>query len=129
MTRPWLDSYPQNVPAEIDVDEYASVPDLLRASFARHGAAIAFSNLGARMTFAEVDALSRCFAAYLKGDLGLAKGERLRHRASWAPGMARPMYTSNPPAAPCLMLTVRVTSHPPPAATSGHEVERHCEAE
>ena len=75
--RPWLASYPREVPADIDPDQYASIADLLRASFARHGAAPAFSNFGARMSFAEVDEASRSFAAYLKSSLRLRKGDRV----------------------------------------------------
>ena len=48
-------AYPPGVPAEIDPDRYASLCDLLDASFARYAAAPAFSNLGSTLTFAEVD--------------------------------------------------------------------------
>ncbi len=44
--KPWLRAYPPGVPAEIDPDRYASLCDLLDASFARYAAAPAFSNLG-----------------------------------------------------------------------------------
>jgi long-chain acyl-CoA synthetase len=76
-TRPWLASYPRGVPPDIDPDQHASVADLLRASFSRHGSAPAFSNLGARMSFTQVDVASRSFAAYLRSALQLRPGDRV----------------------------------------------------
>jgi long-chain acyl-CoA synthetase len=75
--RPWLASYPRGIAAEIDPDRYSSIADLLRASFARHAEAPAFSNRGTTLRFADVDAASRSFAAYLTTELKLAKGERV----------------------------------------------------
>ena len=73
----WLRAYPPGVPAEIDPDRYPSLCDLLEASFARYAAAPAFSNLGTTLTFAEIDRLSRAFAAYLQTLPGVEKGERV----------------------------------------------------
>ena len=73
----WARAYPPGVPAEIDPDRYPSLCDLLDASFARYAAAPAFSNLGTKLTFAEVDRLSRAFAAYLQSLPGVEKGERV----------------------------------------------------
>jgi long-chain acyl-CoA synthetase len=75
--RPWLASYPPTVPAEIDPARYASVADLLRASFDRYGDAPAFSNLGTTMSFDAVDRESRAFASYLVNSLRLTKGDRV----------------------------------------------------
>jgi long-chain acyl-CoA synthetase len=75
--KPWLRAYPPGVPAEIDPDRYPSLCDLLEASFARYATAPAFSNLGTTLRFAEIDRLSRAFAAYLQSLPGLEKGERV----------------------------------------------------
>jgi long-chain acyl-CoA synthetase len=75
--RPWLASYPPTIPAEIDPSRYASVADLLRASFERHGDAPAFSNFGTTLSFAVVDRESRAFAGYLTQVLKLTKGDRV----------------------------------------------------
>jgi long-chain acyl-CoA synthetase len=75
--RPWLAAYPRGIPAEIDPDRYGSIADLLRASFARHRGAPAFSNHGTTLRFADVDDESRCFAAYLSIKLKLDKGDRV----------------------------------------------------
>ena len=75
--RPWLASYPEGVPAEIDVDEFPSIVAVLQTSLEKYRNRIAFSNLGKQLTYAEVDRLSRQFAAYLLGELKLKKGDRV----------------------------------------------------
>jgi long-chain acyl-CoA synthetase len=75
--RPWLKSYPKGVSAEIDVNEYASIPDVLLQACKRFADKPAFENLGKRLSYAEIDALSCQFAAYLIHDLKLKKGDRV----------------------------------------------------
>jgi long-chain acyl-CoA synthetase len=72
----WLNSYPEGVPAEIDVDEFQSVVDVFERSVERYGDKPAFSNFGVTITYRELDRHSRALAAYLQG-LGLAKGDRV----------------------------------------------------
>ena len=55
MDRTWLKAYPPGVPAEIDVREFASLRDVLRSSFERFAPLPAYSNMGATMTYAQVD--------------------------------------------------------------------------
>ena len=75
--RPWLQSYPQGVPADIDPDEYRSIAAVFAASASRYADRPAYRNFGKELTYAEVDALSAQFAAYLLGELGLKKGDRV----------------------------------------------------
>jgi long-chain acyl-CoA synthetase len=77
MQKAWLAAYPRGVPAEIDADRYASLNDLVESSFGRFGAAPAFTNLGATLTFADVEVASRAFAAYLQSLPGLTRGTRV----------------------------------------------------
>jgi long-chain acyl-CoA synthetase len=77
MQRPWLASYPANVPAEIDVDEFASINAVLDESLRRYRDRPAFSNLGRTISYADLDRLSRQFASYLLGELKLKKGDRV----------------------------------------------------
>jgi long-chain acyl-CoA synthetase len=74
--RPWLASYPAGVPADVDPSPYASLVQLMEESFRQYGERTAYSFLGKDIRYADTDALSRAFAAYLQG-LGLAKGERV----------------------------------------------------
>jgi long-chain acyl-CoA synthetase len=75
--RPWLAAYPAGVPAEIDPDHYPSLVAMLEASFERFSAQPAFTNLGTTLTFADVELLSRAFAAYLQSLRVLGAGDRV----------------------------------------------------
>jgi len=74
---PWFSSYPEGVPHEIKTDEYPSVVEMIEETCRKYADKVAYENMGAQLTFAEVDRLSRNFAAYLQKDLGLKKGERI----------------------------------------------------
>ncbi|MFK2873540.1 long-chain-fatty-acid--CoA ligase [Dyella lipolytica] len=75
--RPWLNHYPDGVPAEIDINQYASVVAVLDEGFERYRQRTAFSNFGKSLSYGEIDTLSRQFAAYLTGELKLKKGDRI----------------------------------------------------
>ena len=77
MDKIWLKNYPQGIPAEVDINEFSSLPDILAKTCARFGDLPAFSNMGATLTYAELDGATRDFAAYLQNDLQLARGERI----------------------------------------------------
>ncbi len=74
--RTWLGSYPPGVPADIDPLQYPSLVALMEESFRKYGDRVAYSFMGKDVSYAETDAQSRDFAAYLQG-LGLAKGDRV----------------------------------------------------
>jgi long-chain acyl-CoA synthetase len=73
----WLASYGERIPAEVDVDAHASVVELLEGAMRRFADKPAFRSLGATLTYAQVDRLSRDFAAYLQSTLGVRKGDRI----------------------------------------------------
>ena len=73
----WLKSYPEGIPAEADVHEYASLKDILEKSCQRFGPLPAFSNMGTTLTYAELDVKTRVFGAYLQQTIGLSKGDRV----------------------------------------------------
>ena len=75
--RPWLASYPEGIPAEIDVDEFESVPAVLQGAIDNYRDNPAFSNMGVSLTYAEVDALSIQCASWLLNDMKLKKGDRV----------------------------------------------------
>jgi long-chain acyl-CoA synthetase len=72
----WLKSYPAGVPAEIDVNQYASLREVLKESCAKFGSRPAYSCMGRTISFAELDRLSAAFGAFLQGR-GLTKGARV----------------------------------------------------
>ncbi|MDP9876759.1 long-chain acyl-CoA synthetase [Variovorax boronicumulans] len=74
--RPWLSSYPQGVPADIDASHYPSLVALMEESFTKYADRTAYSFMGKDVSYGETDKLSKAFAAYLQG-LGLVKGDRV----------------------------------------------------
>lgn len=74
--RPWLGSYPEGVPADIDESRYASLAALVDESFEKFADRPAYSFLGKDVSYAEVGLRSREFGAYLQS-LGLVKGDRV----------------------------------------------------
>ncbi|MGJ7614383.1 MULTISPECIES: long-chain-fatty-acid--CoA ligase [unclassified Variovorax] len=74
--RPWLSSYPQGVPADIDASQYPSLVALMEESFRKYADRTAYSFMGKDISYAETDRQSKSFAAYLQG-LGLGKGDRV----------------------------------------------------
>lgn len=77
MDKPWLKSYPEDVPAEIPTPDFMSVRDMLESCFKDYADRTAYSNMGTRLTFRDLDRLSAQFACYLQVELGLVKGERV----------------------------------------------------
>jgi long-chain acyl-CoA synthetase len=77
MEKIWLKEYPQGVPAEIDVNEFASLRDFLEQSFAKYRSLPAFTNMGHSISFGELDQLSRYLGAWLQKNAGLSKGDRV----------------------------------------------------
>lgn len=77
MEKPWLQSYPPGVPAEIDPERFASLREVLEESCRRFAERPAFSNMGTTLRYRDLDRLSRDFGAYLQGSLGLTKGARV----------------------------------------------------
>ena len=77
MEKVWLKNYPQGVPATIDPDKYKSLGDMFLNSVHKFRDRPAYSNLGTVLGYAEVENLSRRFAAYLSNNAGLKKGDRI----------------------------------------------------
>ena len=76
MDRIWLKSYPPHVPAEVDPTRLRSLTQLLEETCAEHGERVAFIQMGAQLTYRQLDELTRAFAAWLQQQ-GFRKGERL----------------------------------------------------
>jgi len=76
MDRIWLKSYPPHVPAEVDPTQLRSLKQLLEESCARHAERVAFVQMGAQLTYRQLDELTRAFAAWLQQQ-GFRKGDRL----------------------------------------------------
>jgi long-chain acyl-CoA synthetase len=77
MEKVWLKSYPPGVPAEIDPNVFNSLNDIFEQSFKTFASRGAFVQMGRELTFGDLDALSRDFAAWLQTEAGLRKGDRV----------------------------------------------------
>lgn len=75
--KPWLERYPEDVPAQIDPDKYASLVDMFEQGVQEYAELPAYTNFGKTITYRELDTLSRDFAAYLQQGLQLAPGSRI----------------------------------------------------
>jgi len=76
MDRFWLKQYPPGVPADVDVDQYSSLVQLMEEGFAKYASRDAYAFMDRRFSFGEIDRLSAAFGAWLQG-LGLARGTRV----------------------------------------------------
>jgi long-chain acyl-CoA synthetase len=76
MEKPWLKSYPPGVPAQIDLSGYRSIVDLLEQSCDKYQDRMAYHNMGAEISYSELDYLTRNFAASLQ-NMGLQQGDRI----------------------------------------------------
>src|SRR5260370_28600846 len=76
MDRIWLKSYPEGVPADVDLGKLRTLAQLIEESCARYADSVAYVQMGRSLTYRQVDQLSRRFAAYLQKTARLAKGDR-----------------------------------------------------
>src|SRR3979490_3183834 len=76
MERIWLKQYPAGVPSDIDATQYSSLVELLEESFAKYRDRKAFICMDKSISYGDLDAMSRDFAAYLQGT-GLKFGDRV----------------------------------------------------
>ena len=74
---PWFDYYSEGVPTSIDPDKYTSILGLFEESVKKFGDAPAFENMGKRITYSELDELTKHFAAFLQTKTKLEKGDRI----------------------------------------------------
>jgi len=76
MEKIWLKHYPTGVPADIDVDLYPSLVDLMDSAFKKFPDRPAFTLMGRSFRFRQMDEASQALAAYLQS-LGLERGDRV----------------------------------------------------
>jgi long-chain acyl-CoA synthetase len=77
LDRNWLNQYPPGVPADIDPDGYPSLKEAIEEAFTTFRQMPAFTNMGATLTYTQLDALSRAFGAWLQHKAGLVRGDRV----------------------------------------------------
>lgn len=75
--KPWLKLYPEGVPETIGTPPWKSLREMIEGCLREYADRPAYTNMGTTLTFRELDELSLRFAAYLQGELGLVRGERV----------------------------------------------------
>ncbi|MFZ4527186.1 MAG: long-chain fatty acid--CoA ligase [Undibacterium curvum] len=76
MDKFWLKSYPEGIPADINVNQYQSLVQLLDESFKKFADRKAYACMGKFLTYAQLDSMSQQIAAWLQAQ-GLQKGARV----------------------------------------------------
>lgn len=108
-SRPWTRFYPEGMEPDLPPLAYASLGDIIRKASRDNGSHPAFTTclpngMTGTLTFAEVDRLSDAFAAYLRHDLGLAKGDRV---AIQSPNcLAYPLFLFGAAKAGCIIVNI-----------------------
>ena len=74
--KPWLKSYPEGVPHDVQPEQYASLTQLLEESFRKHASRPFSVCMDQWMTYGELDDLSKALGAWLQSR-GLEPGARV----------------------------------------------------
>jgi long-chain acyl-CoA synthetase len=74
--RPWLQNYPEGVPAEVDWRRYRSCVELFDEAIEKYRGKDAFVCMDKRITYDQLDRMATKFAAWLQSR-GLARGARV----------------------------------------------------
>lgn len=77
MEKTWLKQYPAGVPAEIKIDKYNSIKDLVEHNTKKFADKVAFESMGVPLTYAKYDQLAKNFAAYLQTNTDLKPGDKI----------------------------------------------------
>jgi len=74
--KPWFNSYPAGVPAELTGPGYNSLVELLEEAFRKYAARDAAACMDKRLSFGQIDEMSQSLGAWLQSK-GLPKGARV----------------------------------------------------
>ncbi|MAL99122.1 MAG: long-chain-fatty-acid--CoA ligase [Alteromonadaceae bacterium] len=107
--RPWLKFYPEGTKPDLEPASYRNIGDIIRQASQENGSKTAFTTClpngtTGSLTFAEVDRMTDAFAAYLRHDMGLAKGDRV---AIQSPNcLAYPIFLFGAAKAGCVIVNI-----------------------
>ncbi|MGE0278990.1 MAG: AMP-binding protein [Rhizobiaceae bacterium] len=77
MNNPWLATYGDKIPAEIDADIYPSVVELFGQAVGRYAEKPAYECFGKTLTYADIDRAATAVAAWLQTKLRVKRGDRI----------------------------------------------------
>lgn len=73
----WRSKYPASINPDVKLDTYGNLLDVFNSACQRFKGKPAFSNMGAVLTYGDLDRLSADFASYLQQHTALKPGDRL----------------------------------------------------
>lgn len=76
-TRPWYNQYTEGVSHTVKTDEFASLAMLFERAMQNYWDKTAFENMGAKISYVQLDEYAARFASYLINQLKLQKGDRI----------------------------------------------------
>lgn len=76
MEKIWLKNYPKGVPAEINIDDYASLAELFNESCERFADSTAYISMGQSLSYGQLHEAARKFAGWLQAQ-GATRGTRV----------------------------------------------------
>lgn len=77
LSKPWLQHYPEYLPAEMPDFPYASLPELWDANLNEFRHMTAVENMGKKLSYDELDTFSTHFASFLQNECHLKQGDRI----------------------------------------------------
>ncbi len=77
MERPWLQHYPDYMPAEIVEPPYQSIAEMLEEASIKFGDRPALENMDVSMSFGQLNSLANDFASFLQHECNLKPGDRI----------------------------------------------------
>ena len=75
--QPWLKSYPNFVTPTVSLDGYQNIVEIFDESVSKFGPKVAYTNMGASLTFNEVSSYVDSLVYYLQNNTNLKKGDRI----------------------------------------------------
>ena len=77
MNKPWLKTYPKDIPPEIDSSKFDTLVDVIDHSFSKYGKSVAFCNMGIELKYSDIDRFSKQLASFLQSHSSLRPGDRI----------------------------------------------------
>lgn len=77
MEKIWLKKYPKSVPHDINLQQYQSLMDVFDESVERFKDLPAYSNMGVKISFNELNEKVNHLASFMQNELRLQKGDRI----------------------------------------------------
>ena len=76
MKKIWYKNYPSAIKPKTNLNKFKSLVEFFENGFTKFPNKVAYENMGKKITFSELDELTKIFSNYLIHNLKLEKGDR-----------------------------------------------------